>query len=75
MSAPKQATNRGLQPHFKVRVVVPGALLHLASWSEPTIGADHVVTADWIRDDPEYGDTIGFIEWDHVVAVTWRFAP
>jgi hypothetical protein len=74
MSEPKRATDRGLQPHFKVRVVLPGALLHLASWSAPVRQADGTVSAEWI-DDPEYGDTLGFITWDRVLALTWRFAP
>jgi hypothetical protein len=75
MTKPKQASTNGLTPHYKVRIVLPGVLLHVASWTEPCLPADHraPVVADWIT-DPAYGDTIGFIAWDHVIAVTWRFA-
>jgi hypothetical protein len=31
------------------------------------------VEADWI-DDPDYGDTIGRIDWESVLAVTWRWS-
>lgn len=67
------ASELGLEPHYKVRVVLPGALLHLASKVEPEKGPDgwH---ADWI-DDHRYGDTAGFIDWHAVVAVTWRWSP
>lgn len=67
----------GIKPHFKIRVVIPGALLHLASWGEPEIRYSHGqiddVFADWIS-DPEYGDTIGRINWHSVAAITWRWS-
>jgi hypothetical protein len=58
-------------PHFKVRVVFPGACLYLASWDQPVL-VETEAKADWI-DDPDYGDSIGFVQWNHVVAVTWRW--
>jgi hypothetical protein len=70
------ASELGLDPHYKVRVVLPGVCLHLASKDEPKIrrhydgGGGHW-DADWI-DDPRYGDTVGFIDWASVVAITWR---
>ena len=87
MTKPIKASERGLKPHYKVRIVLPGAILHLASWAEPTLhhtwkrGAVTVssadgpvhVEADWI-DDPAYGDTIGFVDWSEASAVTWRFS-
>ena len=73
VTKPIRADEHGLRPHFKVRVVLPNALLHLASWTEPVLRDVGEVAADWIS-DPEYGDTIGFIQWDKVVAVTWRRA-
>jgi len=67
------ASEQGLKPHYKVRVVIPGTILHLASWSEPEYDAEREQwDADWIE-DPEYGDTIGFINWDVVAAFTWRY--
>lgn len=71
MTKPVSAAERGLKPHYKVRVVLPGAILHLASWDEPHhLGEDW--HADWIS-DPAYGDTIGDIDWSKVIAITWRW--
>lgn len=72
---PKQiiASDLGLEPHYKVRVVLPGALLHLASKDEPAETLDGW-QADWIRDH-RYGDTVGFIDWNQVTAITWRWSP
>ena len=62
--------------HFKVRVVVPNALLHLVSTDEPTVtyAGDRIVhvEARWL-DDPDKGDTLGFIHWPSVTAITWRW--
>jgi hypothetical protein len=75
-----KASDNGLESHYKVRVVISGAILHLASWNEPRVtysddSNDYVkkVTAEWIN-DPAYGDTIGYIDWPEVRAVTWRFS-
>jgi hypothetical protein len=72
MTRRQKATEVGLRPHWKVRVVLPGALLHFASSSEPRWIHDQL-EADWI-DEPEYGDTIGYLDWGSVVAVTWRWS-
>ena len=32
------------------------------------------VRADWIN-DCNYGDSIGWIDWNAVIAITWRYAP
>jgi uncharacterized membrane protein len=79
MTKPISASERGLDPYFKVRVVLPGVLLHLASRSEPVVHFDYEdcirdVEADWIRDS-EYGDTLGHIAWREVTALTWRWSP
>ena len=63
--------------HFKVRVALNGSLLHLASWDEPKIeyegGRVAGVEADWITNDESYNaDTLGFIRWSEVLALTWR---
>jgi hypothetical protein len=80
MTKPREATARGLKPHYKVRVALPGSVLHLASWSEPRfrpkLNVPYIeaeIQADWIL-DPDYGDTIGYVDWDQVIAVTWRLA-
>jgi hypothetical protein len=67
------ASEQGLEPHYKVRVVLPGALLHLASKGEPAKTTDGW-QADWIEDH-RYGDTLGFIDWSSVSAVTRRWSP
>ncbi len=76
-----RASEHGLEPHWKVRVVLPGAILHLAARTEPVVssnpldgGALSDVDADWIT-DPDYGDTLGFIDWTKVAAITWRYSP
>ena len=35
MTKAVSAVERGLKPHYKVRIVLPGAILHLASKDEP----------------------------------------
>ena len=73
-----KASEIGLASHYKVRVSLPGSLVHLASMSEPVIVTLHGrvadVTASWISDH-EYGDTIGYIDWQAVIGITWRYSP
>lgn len=68
-------------PHWKVRVVLQGALIHLASWDKPRVvdaqPVSHAlleVTADWITDLPGYGDTPLWIDWQAVTAITCRWS-
>lgn len=64
--------------YYKVRVVLPGALIHLASTTEPEVKLERFterisnVTADWLQ-TPECGDTVGYIDWPEVTAITWRW--
>ena len=65
--------------HYKVRIVLHGAIIHLASSDEPSLvfdpwqtGALKAVEADWLN-DPELGDALGWIDWPAVRAVTWRW--
>lgn len=65
---------------WKVRVCVKGCgFVHLLSFIEPTIilHPEHdtidEVRAEWV-DGTEHGDTLGFIDWREVTAVTWRAA-
>lgn len=65
------------EPYWKLRVVMPGAILHLASWDEPRLERDDDgrivgVHADLIADGR--ADTLGYIDWTAVKAVTWRRA-
>jgi hypothetical protein len=79
MTKPVSATKTGLKPHYKVRIVLLGVVLHLASTTQPRItrelayGSIVNVQADWI-DDPRYGDTFGHIDWPAVKAITWRWS-
>lgn len=64
--------------YYKVRVALPGALIHLASSTEPKVHCDAYtgsitrVQGDWLE-DPDKGDTLGYIDWPNVAAVTWRW--
>ena len=74
MTKPISASQLGLKPYYRVRVVLPHALPHLASWTEPKIDQDLTtrVEGDWI-DDPQYRDTTGLINWEAITAITWRW--
>ena len=67
------ASEQGL-PHYRARVVLPDALRHLASWTEAKIDQDLTtrVAGDWI-DDHQYRDTAGLINWEAIMAITWRW--
>jgi hypothetical protein len=77
MTKPKTVDECGIGPFWKVRVCLHGAILHLASRTEPVLrmsdGRPAAVELDPIV-DTEHGDTIGFIDWPVVTAVTWRKA-
>jgi hypothetical protein len=73
----RSASSQGLKPHYKVRVVLPGAMLHLAAWDEPHRGEDFEGRAAWVASwikDPRYGDAIGWIDWSKLRAITWRWS-
>ena len=62
---------------YKVRVVIGAALLHFLSRTEPNLQVDADgrpigIVADLVHGDG--GDTLGYIDWSRVTAVTWRFA-
>ncbi len=80
MSVEKAAAGKdGLpRPCWRVRVAMRGAgLLHLLSRIEPRVTYSDVnggvsrVEIDIINDTP-FGDTLGFIDWREVGAVSWR---
>jgi hypothetical protein len=73
---PKNAVDMGVEA-FKVRVVVGGATLHLLSAIEPVVNVSNAAVVDvrWMLiDGTEHGDTVGFIRWSEVTAITWRWA-
>jgi hypothetical protein len=74
MTQRQNAASRGLEPHWKVRIVFPGVIIHTASWTEPQLqGVDEEPNAEWINDS-RYGDILGMIRWHMVIAITWRRA-
>jgi hypothetical protein len=77
MSKIKSSTDIG-QVCFKVRIVIPGAVLHVLSASEPRVRTGpgpSILGVDWdVITDTEHGDAVGFIRWADVSAVTWRRA-
>lgn len=74
MTKPISASEQGLKPHYRVRVVLPNALLDLASWTEPKIDQDLTTRVEGDRiDDHQYRDSIGLINWEAITAITWRW--
>lgn len=62
--------------HYKIRVAFPGSLIHLASYDEPKMmyeGGRLVGIECKFITYPEFGDTVGFIDWGSVIGVTWRY--
>ena len=77
MTKPKAASDCGMSEFWKVRITMPGSIIHVASRTEPFVhsagGRVSGVTMDLIE-GTEHGDSIGFIDWSAVLAVTWRKA-
>jgi hypothetical protein len=61
---------------WRVRVCLPGSIIHLTSLTEPVVHMrdGRIASADMelVTTAPESGDTIGFIDWPVVVGLTWR---
>ena len=79
MSKPKRANDSNLCAHWKVRIWIKGCgILHVISKTEPIVSSCasgvESVALDYIT-DTEHGDTVGYIDWREVGAVTWRYAP
>jgi hypothetical protein len=69
------------QPTFwRVRVCMPGSILHFTSSTEPVVqmrdGRVGDVTMELLTTTQHRGDTVGFIDWPVVTGLTWRsFKP
>jgi hypothetical protein len=79
MSEPKRANDLNNMPCWKVRICMRGGpLIHLLSKTEPVVlvqdGRIEMIVMDLIT-GTEHGDTLGFIDWSEIKAVSWRFAP
>lgn len=75
MTKPKGTADAGIGPHWKVRIILPGAALHFASSTEPRlrmVGGRLADVAMTLIEGTEHGDTLGFIDWPTATAVTWR---
>jgi hypothetical protein len=65
---------------WRVRVALPGGIIHLVSRIEPVItmhdGRISDVSLDLVTGASEagdaVGDTLGFIRWPEVIGLTWR---
>lgn len=75
MTRPKGRADVG-QSCWKVRIVVGPAIIHVLSKTEPVWRQPYGASARRLDMDPingtDHGDTIGFIDWSAVSAVTWR---
>ncbi len=72
----RRASDPQALPYFKVRIHLPGAVMHLASSTRPVVhqtpaGEVAWVEGDWISGTDE-GDELGYIRWGEVIAVSWR---
>jgi hypothetical protein len=79
MSTQNIANDTNLPPYWKVRIWIKGSgTLHVLSRTEPIVESENEairsVKLDYIS-GTEHGDTVGFIDWREVGAITWRFAP
>lgn len=74
----KTAADMGFSA-YKVRIVIGTALIHVLSRTVPVVRLDGVgsgiasVSMEVIE-GTEHGDSIGWIQWSDVRAVTWRKA-
>jgi hypothetical protein len=79
MPAPKRANDLNNMPCWKVRVCMRGGtILHLLSKVEPVVTHANGEVKDVVMEcitETEHGDTVGFIDWREVGAITWRIAP
>jgi len=60
-----------LTPVWRVRVVFNGAIIHLISRTEPGWWDGQLRGAQWLT-DTDQADTIGKLDWESALAVTWR---
>src|SRR5262249_14653289 len=73
-NSPSKEQHEMAETFWRVRVCLPGSILHLASSTEPVIryGEHGRVERVLSKPLPDLGDTAGFIDWPAVLAVTWR---
>lgn len=59
---------------WKVRVVLPGVVLHFLSRTRPHLAPVWRETGPmWdLVENTIHGDSIGMLDWSAVVAITWR---
>jgi hypothetical protein len=73
-----ESSHTNSSPFWKIRVCLPGSIIHLVSRTEPIVRMHDGRVADvdmtLVTDTPDDGDAVGFIDWQAAVAVTWRAA-
>jgi len=79
VSKAKTAKDMGLGEAWKVRVHMRGSgMIHVLSRTEPEVELGVTGLVGQLCWEPivdtAHGDTIGYINWDEVSAVTWRRA-
>lgn len=79
MSKPRRANECGLPPHWKIRIGIRSVgFIHVISLDEPEVLIESGKLVG-LKNHPilntEFGDTIGYVEWENVCSVSWRFAP
>jgi len=79
MANAKRANDLNSVPCWKVRLCIRGcAILHLLSKEEPVVQIENGKVMNVYMDlitDTEHGDILGFVDWQEVSAISWRFAP
>jgi hypothetical protein len=61
---------------YRIRVCLPGSMIHLASATEPVLERDGSGRIAGCELTPlvgaGFGDAVGFIDWRAALAITWR---
>lgn len=77
MAKAKKAAEPGIEG-YRVRISLGGALLHVLSATEPvltrSVTGDVADVAWTLIEGTEHGDTVGYVRWSEVTAITWRKA-
>jgi hypothetical protein len=68
----RPAHEPAIAPHWKIRLGIRNVgVIYLASETEPTWVNQKLI---WTPiEEPNYGDTVGYIDWAQVAFATWRY--
>jgi hypothetical protein len=69
-----------MDDHYKIKLTMRGQGLvpRPASWTEPECAYDDTgrltgIKAEFIEGKPEYGDSIGYLDYSEVSSIAWHF--